>query len=468
MLKEKYRDELNETSTQLATMIAREIEDVFEVGRGLDVAIRDVVLELGAQLTEKLLEIAALLSIEKGKEDGLTVQRRDTVQFKTVLGHHEVLSPYLYCRESGESSRPMREHFGIVGEQYSDAADRAISDFGAETSNERAAERFEEHYGIDIGRTTVRSRTLAVARAAEEYMRERLSQASEEYATPEARRQTADLLFGEADGCLIRCGELMTAAEARAKCEDEGELQRLAAYEDDDLVRLQNWREVRTGLISHPDEVDPIYVSLRGPWSEVAEQLFGAACEKGLGFDTTVVFAGDGGNGIKRAMELVFPQFHYVLDRPHLKKHVTETGETLGDWRGGSLKTWVEDKMHRIDEGEALRVLAELQDLWDSIPPPPDDESEPEKTPSGRLGRLIKHMTKYIHCIHYADFAANDWPMGSGRAESSQKSLPQERLKLAGACWKEENLTPMCSLRALRANDFWDDFWDWETTRRAA
>lgn len=35
----------------------------------------------------------------------------------------------------------------------------------------------------------------------------------------------------------------------------------------------------------------------------------------------------------------------------------------------------------------------------------------------------------------------------------------QERLKLPGCWWNEENVNSMLALRILRENGWWEDFW---------
>jgi hypothetical protein len=49
---------------------------------------------------------------------------------------------------------------------------------------------------------------------------------------------------------------------------------------------------------------------------------------------------------------------------------------------------------------------------------------------------------------------------GSGEIESAHKSIPQKRLKIPGAGWMSESINPMLSLRILRANEWWEDFWN--------
>lgn len=141
MWKEKYRKALAKASTRLADLLTRDLEEVFEVGRQLDVEIRDVVVEIGRQTEEKMLAIAYEALEKEAKERGLTPQRRDEIHAEGVLGTISVESPYLYDRDTGESARPLHDHLGIAGNTYSDALDRAISDFGAHTSHQDAAQK---------------------------------------------------------------------------------------------------------------------------------------------------------------------------------------------------------------------------------------------------------------------------------------------------------------------------------------
>jgi len=50
-------------------------------------------------------------------------------------------------------------------------------------------------------------------------------------------------------------------------------------------------------------------------------------------------------------------------------------------------------------------------------------------------------------------------PVGSGKVESSHRSLIQRRLKKPGAWWLRENAEKMADLRTVRANGCWDLLW---------
>jgi hypothetical protein len=62
--------------------------------------------------------------------------------------------------------------------------------------------------------------------------------------------------------------------------------------------------------------------------------------------------------------------------------------------------------------------------------------------------------------LSYNEFKEKGYPIGSGEVESAHKSIPQKRMKIPGACWHPSSINPILSLRILRANDWWDDFWN--------
>jgi len=472
---EDYDEAIENASTLLVDAMLGDIDELIEEGHRLDAKVQTVVFALARRMLVKLYETAKATLVDRHKRSGLTVERRKTVTFKPLFGPIEVESPYMYDRDSGRSARPMRESFGVVGEAYSARADRALSDFGLETSFHKTSQRFEEHYGWRPGETTARKRAEAVAEAAEAYVDNRLDEDLEEFDKPpiERTRDAAEMLV-QADGCHIRCGSWMRAEQARQQADTPEEYARLADYEDDEKVRLIEWKEVRTGLVRRMGQVEPTYISKRGDWEEVAWQLFRAACGHGLVPETQVIAVGDGAHGLKEGLEAHFPKLQYILDWFHLKHHFFETAEMLADAGHlvGEIDEWVDHHMDTIFEGEAGAVLGELKSLKAPLDKPPDPEAtcetEQPQTAWERLERLIGYLTRFYESTDYKAYCDNDWPIGSGEVESAHKTVPQGRLKLPGATWAEENLSKMCALRVIQANGWWDDFWDDEFARRQA
>ena len=61
--------------------------------------------------------------------------------------------------------------------------------------------------------------------------------------------------------------------------------------------------------------------------------------------------------------------------------------------------------------------------------------------------------------LDYAGARAAGLPIGSGEVESGHRHVIQQRLKLAGCWWKENNAEAMLGLRVARANQRWDSYW---------
>lgn len=91
-----------------------------------------------------------------------------------------------------------------------------------------------------------------------------------------------------------------------------------------------------------------------------------------------------------------------------------------------------------------------------------------EDAPNERLRQLIDHVTRFEDCVDYGAYHERGWPLGSGEVESAHRYVPQERLKIAGACWNPNNVNPMLALRVVRANNWWDAFWQWRLDRKQA
>ena len=418
-------------------------EPLKEAGRSLDAQVLDLVREVGRGVVKEVLGRAAADLVEVGKERGLVTQRVPTVRFYCVFGRIEVDSPYMWCAVDQFGWRPLREQFGVMHNGRSERVERALTDFGSDRSFEQAARGFEEHYGWSVGRTTVRNVTQRQARQAEEFVDRVLDEAARAFLEPIADRPGRDHVVVQLDGCTARTGELMTARRAGR-----------VDLPPNQIVRREEWREVRTGLARGLDQVEPTYVCRIDTYDGLTEQLFGAACAHGLTEKTTVIAPSDGAFGLREALEDRFAKLHFVLDFPHLKGHVYETADALG-MADGLRERWAETVLDRIWDGRAPDVLRDLRELH-------------AETENERVRRLVDYLERFADAVDYRRMVDDGWPIGSGEVESAHRFIPQARLKLPGACWRVENVNPMLALRLLKANGWWDRFWAEAEDRRAA
>lgn len=371
------------------------------------------------------------------------IQRNPDITFNVIFGQMEIGSPYLWTR--GNSSKPLTDEMGITHQGRSEAVNRALSDFGSEDSFGKAAERFEEHYKYPLNGSTASRVTKQVALEASEYVGDRLSEAGDRYGESPENAEAAEHMLVELDGCEIRTGVL------REK-EDSGET--TPVYENPRKEKIINWRDVRIGLARPLGSVSKTYVGKKDSYPEVVGQLFGAAVLEGMTPETQVVGVADGGIGLKEELERQFPNIRFILDKPHLKDHLYDTAEDLGIPRG-ERGEWVNPRLEAICNGETEKVRREL-------------EEEYARNSNDSLRRLIGYVTRFHDAMNYNEFREKGYPIGSGEVESAHRSVPQRRLKIPGACWHPDSVNPMVALRVLRANNWWNDFWNERTREKIA
>ncbi len=137
------------------------------------------------------------------------------------------------------------------------------------------------------------------------------------------------------------------------------------------------------------------------------------------------------------------------MSRRRLKDHLYETAEALGI-KQKDRSAWVQPRVRAIADGDVEAVLKEL-------------EEKDIDSPNDRRKRLIGYIKRFYTALGYGNFKSMGYPIGSGEIESAYKSIPQKRLKIPGASWNNDSINSMLSLRILRANDWWEDFWNQRT-----
>ena len=433
-MREAYDSWVSGASVELGELFLSSEDGLASGVLALDTRVLEVVRHLGKAVVSHVLNRLAVRLAEARKAEGFTTHRSGRCSVRTVLGVVEVTSPYLRHPKSKVGARPTKDGLGLSGSMKMPGVVRALTDFGAEESFANAARRFEEHYGQEVGRTSVLRVVEGIAREADKYVSDRLEMAKAAFEEPPAVRPGKEQILVELDGSMVRTGTFVPAPEAG----------KTAVRKLPKRRREEAWRETRVGFARVVDEVERTYVARLDSLDAVAGELFGAAVERGLSEATQVFAVADGGNGIREALDAHFSRLKFLLDRPHLKSHIFDTAEARGihvDKRA----EWVAGVLCLIDGGDVAEVIAGLEGF----------------TGQGaeRAHRFAGFLRRYEDALGYVDAYNQGLPLGSGEIESAHRYIPQKRLKLPGTWWSTNTVQPMLALRVLRANEWWHDFW---------
>ena len=315
----------------------------------------------------------------------------------------------------GRRWRPFCEAAQVRARGCSRRLQRALVDFGAEESFARATARVREHYGLEVAVQQVRRQSL------------RHGAAMNGLVVAPPPRPVARLLT-EMDGSLIPVVRTQPGAVDERKAKE--------------LL----WREVRLCLARDVDCVSARYGATLGT-VEVAGLLWEqTARAAGLGAQTQVHGLGDGAGWIMSQFGEQFgEQGRYLVDFYHVAEYIAAAAVTVEarnpqGWRRRQLGRLLDQRV-----GSVLKALAA--------------HLEPAGVTEAPVRTAHRYLSERREHLHYAQARAQGLPIGSGEIESGHRHVVQQRLKLAGAWWKETNAEKMLGLRIARANNQWDQYW---------
>ena len=303
---------------------------------------------------------------------------------------------------------------------------RRIVDFSAERSFAQTAQGLLEHYRIEVPRYCIDKVTTQVCREAK--------------AHNSSKPQTitaAKVLISEVDGSMLPI--INTDPPKGAKNKDRRK------------HRKCHWKEFRVSTVSNPDLADTYYgVALGEPFTVGCMML--ECCQfKGMNSATRIHAVSDGAPWIADQYEIQFgTQCRFLLDFFHACDYLVAATQST-TMTQEERKVWLEKCKEALKKSRAKEVIEALKKLR------PDGHEKTENPVTTAIKYLEKREAKGQ--LDYAKAIEEKLPIGSGEVESAHRTILQKRLKIPGAWWRLERAEEMAQLRALRANNRWDELW---------
>lgn len=293
--------------------------------------LRPALNELGNHLMKAMIQQKAQEAEEHVEtcKCGKTIprHRREQTVIYTTYGTIAVEGIYHYCQDCRQGDNPIKRLTGIRGKWRSRMLERALVDFGAEESFQKAEERFAEHYGFRISTSTIRTVTENHGKQALQFIENKLEGAVEDYQQGTGQSMGTEQLIIECDGCDIRTGELRELRpEERKALEDQPNQER---PDRPRRKRDTNWKEVRLIAAKKPQEAEARYLAAKENSQEVGKKMFSLALLEGMNDNTRVHGLGDGAPWIAEEFQSHFPNGRFLLDKYHLIEHIYAASEGM-------------------------------------------------------------------------------------------------------------------------------------------
>jgi len=300
---------------------------------------------------------------------------------------------------------------------------RAIVDFAADQPFAQARSKLKEHYGVEIGESTIQRITFGHAEAMFDAGREGLN-------FPEEPGSSKPIVV-ETDGGMVPVVEPSLAAKDKRK------------------GKKLSWREAKLSLAHEKGSRTPVYAgSIQGGVEAAGRQLLSCAVRAGFGTSSRVHAVGDGAPWIMGQVEEQFgDQGSYLIDFFHVCEYLSAAAVAVAS-DAAAKEAWIEAQKEALKAG---RLAATLQALAGHCEAP---EVEDEKAPVRCCHRYLSSRRAQLD---YHGALANGLPIGSGEIESAHRYVAQQRLNRPGAWWRVEHAEHMLAI--VRINGDWDAYW---------
>ena len=318
--------------------------------------------------------------------------------------------------------RVLPARLGVSPRGRSRRLERVLADFGSEHSFARASASVLEHYGFEVGASTVRRTTFKHARRAQQALEEQYTQPFR--ALPAAGQEH---VIAEADGTMI-----CTVQSGPRKSK-----------------RPREWKEMRLVAAQAKGSATALYAATFGSVADTAQRWGHCARDAGWGLNSHVHVVGDGAEWIYLQTGQVFgAQGSFLCDYFHVSEYLGAAAPTC---RPAKPDQWRHTQQKRLRKGAIDKVVDALQEHLEPV-------GTPEELAPVRNGH--RYITNRLDSLDYPRALALGLPIGSGMIESGHRHVLQARLKKAGAAWLHTNADNMAHLRVIRANNQWSSFWN--------
>jgi hypothetical protein len=159
----------------------------------------------------------------------------------------------------------------------------------------------------------------------------------------------------------------------------------------------------------------------------------------------------DGAEALQRQLVSHFPEHTLVLDIIHATEYLWDAANALLGETHPQRLAWVHEYLEALLAGQADAVIAALE----------AEGQDPTCTGAQRqaVRRTVGYYQRNRPYMHYDEYLARGWPIGTGVVEGACGHLVKDRMEQSGMRWRKAGAQAVLDLRAVRLNGHWDRYW---------
>jgi len=358
-----------------------------------------------------------------------------------------------YWRKGREGHFPLDDQLSLPQRSFSDLVQERVSELTVSMTYEEAITVFSKWLGWDLSK-----------RSSEQINADHADYVAAYYETrPVPDTPTRDtILVVSADGKGIP----MTRKDSPPPEARRGRGEKKTAKKEATVTALYTIapykrrsadiiRALVPGYAAEPSSLPPrpkpsnkqVFGTLNG--QKVAfEQLTRQVERRRSGQLSQYVALTDGNRGLKNRVQQDLPQFTLIVDIIHVTEYLWEAANTLLGETHPLREVWMQDALRCLLEDELNRLLNHLNYQLPGL----------SKRKQAVLKKVMNYLRNNREYMHYQDYLAQGYPIGTGVIEGACRHLVKDRFERAGMRWSKLGAQVMLNLRAVYLNGHWDDF----------
>ena len=374
------------------------------------------------------------------------VERRSK-PFQTVPGQLRLERAYYYCATCQRGFCPRDRQLGMEDTSLSPAVTRMSGTVGALVSFQEGSELLRELAGVEVTAKGVERTAEALGAAVAEDERGQVE------AEKEGPRLETLYLGLDGTGIPMRREELA----GRAGKQPDGSAQtrevKICAIWSAESRDAEGLPRRDEGSVSNSAAIETAaHRDTDSQAAEFTQRVEREAKRRGFTQAPRQVVIGDGAPWIWNLAEEFFPQALQIVDRYHVKEHLSQVGKALYG-QGQAAHQWAQRRHQELDSGR-----------WQSLTRALARQSA--RAPEAH--HCLQYLQRNRHRMRYAEFHAQGLCTSSGVLEAGCKVVVGLRLKRSGMHWTVRGSNAIIALRCYKLSGRFEDFWERRAHRVAA
>lgn len=166
----------------------------------------------------------------------------------------------------------------------------------------------------------------------------------------------------------------------------------------------------------------------------------------------------DGAEALQKRMLAVFVGFVLVLDCIHAIEYLWKAANALLGETSEARTEWVRERTLLMLSGHTQSVIDDLRQIA--------AREDTPQTVRTTLEASANYYERNLSYMHYDEYLASGWPIGTGVIEGACRHLVKDRCELSGMRWTQKGAEALLQLRSVAENGDWNEFHAYRRAQR--